>query len=379
MTHAFLQPCPQQRAPPSSARLRGAGAAPRLALVVSPSRRASLRACGRKDAAGRRPGRPGAGGPPPALPVTVVDAQPTKVPVTVETVGQSEGSKEIQVRARVSGILLKQRFTEGDRVKAGAVLYQIDPEPYQIALAQAKAALAQAQASSEQAVREQNRLKPLAAEQAVSGKDYDDAQSAAKTAAAQVMARAGRRAQRRAEPELHAGHGADQRHHRPQPRLRRLARHREHRLGAAHDDRADRPDLGALLDRRARLRPAARQQRRQRAGRPADERRQAVSRPRQAQLRRVDRRPHARDGAAARRGAEPGAADPAGPVRPDASLHRPGRRRARAAGRGVDERERQVGDGRRPRRQGDGPAGRGRIVAGRPVGRHEGAERRATA
>ncbi len=155
------------------------------ALVVSTC--VGLSACGRKDES--KGGPPGAGGPPQALPVTVVDAQPTKVPVTVETVGQSEGSKEIQVRARVSGILLKQRFTEGDRVKAGAVLYQIDPEPYQIALAQAKAALAQAQASSEQAVREQNRLKPLASEQAVSGKDYDDAQSAAKTSAAQVQAR----------------------------------------------------------------------------------------------------------------------------------------------------------------------------------------------
>jgi membrane fusion protein (multidrug efflux system) len=145
--------------------------------------------CGRKDESKGGPGGPGAGGPPQALPVTVVQAQPQRVPVTVETVGQSEGSKEIQVRARVSGILQKQLFTEGDRVKAGSVLYQIDPAPYEIALAQAKAALSQAQASSEQSQREQKRLKPLAEEQAVSGKDYDDATSAAKTTAAQVMAR----------------------------------------------------------------------------------------------------------------------------------------------------------------------------------------------
>jgi len=146
----------------------------------------ALSACGKKDAAG---GAPGAGGPAQALPVTVVDAQSKRLPITVETVGQSEGSKEIQVRSRVSGILLKQRFTEGDRVKAGVVLYQIDPVPYQIALEQARAALAQARASSEQAQREEKRLKPLAEEQAVSGKDYDDATSNNKTAAAQVMAR----------------------------------------------------------------------------------------------------------------------------------------------------------------------------------------------
>ena len=148
-----------------------------------------LSACGKKDApAGGAPGGPG-GGPPQALPVTVLDAQVQRVPITLDSVGQSEGSKEVQVRARVSGILLKQLFTEGDRVKANAVLYRIDPAPYQIALAQAKAALEQAKASREQANREEKRLKPLADEQAVSGKDFDDATSNSKTAAAVVMAR----------------------------------------------------------------------------------------------------------------------------------------------------------------------------------------------
>lgn len=148
----------------------------------------ALTACGKKDEQkGGGPGGPG--GPPQALPVTVIEAQPQRVPITVEVVGQSEGSKEVQVRARVSGILLKQRFTEGDRVKGNAVLYQIDPAPYEIALAQAKAALAQARATSEQAVREEARLKPLAAEQAISGKDYDDATSTRKTTAANVMAK----------------------------------------------------------------------------------------------------------------------------------------------------------------------------------------------
>ena len=148
----------------------------------------ALSACGKKDEQkGGGPGGPG--GPPQALPVTVIEAEPRRVPITVDAVGQSEGSKEVQVRARVSGILLKQRFTEGDRVKGGSVLYQIDPAPYEIALAQARASLAQAKATGEQSVREEARLKPLVAEQAISGKDYDDAQSTRKTSAANVMAK----------------------------------------------------------------------------------------------------------------------------------------------------------------------------------------------
>lgn len=147
-----------------------------------------LSACGKKQEKAAGPGGPGGPGNQP-LPVTVVEAQPRTLPITVESVGQSEGSKEVQVRARVSGILLKQRFTEGDRVKAGSVMYQIDPVPYEIAQAQAQAALAQARASSEQAAREEKRLKPLADEQAVSGREYDDATSTRKTSAAQVQAR----------------------------------------------------------------------------------------------------------------------------------------------------------------------------------------------
>ena len=148
----------------------------------------ALSACGRKDEGQAGPVGPG-GGAQQALPVTVIEAAPKRVPVTIDTVGQSEGSKEVQVRARVSGILLKQRFSEGDRVKRDAILYQIDPAPYEIALAQARAALAQAQATLEQSTREEARLKPLVAEQAISGKDYDDAGSKRKTSAANVMAK----------------------------------------------------------------------------------------------------------------------------------------------------------------------------------------------
>lgn len=178
MPAVIASPHVRLAAPVAGRRVALATAALAVALLAT--------ACGKKN---EQPPAPGAGGPPQAMPVTVIVAQPQRLPVTVEAVGQSEGSKEVQVRARVSGILQKQLFTEGDRVKANSVLYRIDPEPYQIALAQAKAALAQARASSEQAQREQKRLGPLAQEQAISGKDYDDATTATKSTAAQVMAR----------------------------------------------------------------------------------------------------------------------------------------------------------------------------------------------
>jgi membrane fusion protein (multidrug efflux system) len=174
--------------PVSKTSHRKPGRAPGRLVVAGLLVTLALAACGKKDGGqGGAPGGPG--GAPQALPVTVIEAAPKRMPITVDTVGQSEGSKEVQVRARVSGILLKQRFSEGDRVKRDAVLYQIDPAPYEIALAQARAALAQAQATLEQATREEARLKPLAAEQAISGKDYDDAGSTRKTSAANVMAK----------------------------------------------------------------------------------------------------------------------------------------------------------------------------------------------
>jgi membrane fusion protein (multidrug efflux system) len=131
-----------------------------------------------------------AGGPQqmPAMPVTVIEAKPEQVPITVETVGQIEGSKDVEVRARVSGILTKQVYTEGDQVKAGATLFTIDRAPYEIALAQARATLAQDKASLEQAQREAARLQPLVDEKAVSRKEADDASTTLQTAQATVAA-----------------------------------------------------------------------------------------------------------------------------------------------------------------------------------------------
>lgn len=129
-----------------------------------------------------------AGGGMPALPVTVIEAHPTRVPITVEVMAQTEGVKESEVRARVGGILSKRLYREGEPVREGQPLFQIDRAPYEIALAQAKANLAAAKAQVEQTAREAARLRGLVERQAVSRKEYDDAQSAEAVARAGLLA-----------------------------------------------------------------------------------------------------------------------------------------------------------------------------------------------
>ena len=80
-------------------------------------------------------GADGKGAAPPAVAVSVIEVSPKPVPVSFEAVGRTEGSREVQVRARVSGILEKQLYTEGDSVQAGATLFQIERAPFEIELA----------------------------------------------------------------------------------------------------------------------------------------------------------------------------------------------------------------------------------------------------
>ena len=140
-----------------------------------------LAGCGKGGEAANAPGMM-------ALPVTVMEMQPQRVPIVVEAAGQAEGSKEVEVHARVSGILTKQLYTEGDTVKAGSTLFTIDREPYELALAQARASLTQEQANVEKARRDAARLQPLVEQKAISQKEYDDATSALKTSDAVVAA-----------------------------------------------------------------------------------------------------------------------------------------------------------------------------------------------
>ena len=128
------------------------------------------------------------GGGMPAPEVTVITAATEALPVSWEYVGQTIGSREVEVRARVTGILLSRNFKEGERVKKGQSLFTIDPAPFQAALARAQADVVAAQARYEQAKRNAARLKPLYAEKAVSQKENDDAVSAEEIGAADVKA-----------------------------------------------------------------------------------------------------------------------------------------------------------------------------------------------
>jgi len=129
-----------------------------------------LQACGRAES-----GPPG--GMPPAQ-VSVVKVEARSLPVSFEYVGQTAGSREVEIRARVPGILQRRNYREGGYVAAGQSLFTIDPAPYRTAVARAEADLAAAKARALQAERNAARLQPLFEAKAVSQKDFDEAVAA---------------------------------------------------------------------------------------------------------------------------------------------------------------------------------------------------------
>lgn len=124
--------------------------------------------------------------PPPE--VTVMTVTPKTIPYSPTFVAQTESSRQVDIVARVSGFLEKIAYQEGDLVKDGQILFQIDPKPFQAQLAAAKAALAQQEARLHTARQNLARVKPLAAQNALSQKDLDDAVGAEQAAAAAVEA-----------------------------------------------------------------------------------------------------------------------------------------------------------------------------------------------
>jgi membrane fusion protein (multidrug efflux system) len=146
-----------------------------------------LAACSPSNGSEKKGGaHPGMGMPPPEVSAVTVAAQ--SLPLVFEYVGQSAGSREVEVRARVPGVILKRNFIEGAPVKEGQSLYSIDPAQLEAAAARAEADVVAAQARLEQARRNAARLKPLYAEKAVSQKENDDAVSAEEISAADVKA-----------------------------------------------------------------------------------------------------------------------------------------------------------------------------------------------
>ena len=126
-------------------------------------------------------------GPPPPPEVGYVTMEPRRVTLTTELPGRTSAMLVAEVRPEVGGIIVKRLFTEGADVKAGEVLYEIDPSTYQAAHASAKAALARAEANVVPRLLKAERYKELVAINAVSRQDADDADAALRQAEAEVQ------------------------------------------------------------------------------------------------------------------------------------------------------------------------------------------------
>lgn len=145
-----------------------------------------LAACGHKD-------DKAAAAPPPPPKVAVYTVAPAELTLSAELPGRLEASRIAQVRARTPGIVLARVYKEGSDVKAGDLLFRIDPAQFQASYDSAQAAVAKAEANLAQAELKVKRYKPLLAAQAVSNQEYDDAVTAQKQATADLAtARAAR-------------------------------------------------------------------------------------------------------------------------------------------------------------------------------------------
>jgi membrane fusion protein, multidrug efflux system len=125
---------------------------------------------------------PSAAAPPPEVYVARVDQ--ADVPIYLELVGQTEGFQDVEIRARVEGFLESMNFREGSFVRNGDLLYRIDPKPLEATVAEATAARATANAALDKANNDVARYTPLAAKQAVSQEELDNAKSLQEAAGA---------------------------------------------------------------------------------------------------------------------------------------------------------------------------------------------------
>lgn len=122
------------------------------------------------------------------VPVKVAQATQISAPLTIEANGVVEPLQTVQVQAQVGGTLQTVEFKEGDDVRAGQVLFRIDPRPFQTALRQAEATLARDQAQAASAQRDADRYKALVAKDYVTKSQADQAQASAEALQATVQA-----------------------------------------------------------------------------------------------------------------------------------------------------------------------------------------------
>lgn len=156
---------------PSRSGLSGAGAWLALACVAL----ALTTGCEKKEAA-----------PPPPPEVTVLRIEPRDTPIIFEYIAQTQSPQQVSIVARVNGFLDKQLYTEGDIVKEGQVLFVMDQKPFIAQLDAMQAAYDQAKAAHDTAVANLKRVKPLAAVNALSKKDLDDATGSEQSTAASL-------------------------------------------------------------------------------------------------------------------------------------------------------------------------------------------------
>lgn len=123
-----------------------------------------------------------------AIPVTFAEVVLRDVPRMEESVGQTRGAVEVEIRARVEGFIDAVRFSEGGRVDKGDLLYEIDPRPFVAALARAKGMLATAEAEQARAAQDVARYKPLVESNAVSREEYETSVALERAARAKVDA-----------------------------------------------------------------------------------------------------------------------------------------------------------------------------------------------
>ncbi len=120
--------------------------------------------------------------------VTVIEVAPKPITLHTDYVGQTQAPDTIEIRAQVTGLLERQAFVDGERVKKGDLLYVIDQRPFLAQVAQAKAALSQAESNQVNAKQNLERNERLIAEKAVSQADYDSAVALEHAAVANVAA-----------------------------------------------------------------------------------------------------------------------------------------------------------------------------------------------
>jgi multidrug efflux system membrane fusion protein len=123
---------------------------------------------------------------PPAVPITAVSVVLKNVPVRLQAIGNVEPYTTVAVKARVDGQIVSVHFKEGDEVRQGSVLFEIDPRPFAAALKQAQANLLKDKALLDRAVEQEKRYKDLLAKNFISADAYEQVRTNAETAKATV-------------------------------------------------------------------------------------------------------------------------------------------------------------------------------------------------